>query len=792
MPERGADQGGTRGETSRPSEASVRPGARDAIAQAAVELAAVPPFSELTPVERAKLAAALEEVAYEPGDVIFAENEPADALYILRQGLVERLAGGVRLDLVQPPAVFGDLALLRKERRATTLVALAPCTVWRLPADRFTRLVLRTPGIGARFAATVSDRLVSAQRDVAGLAREVEDLAERLYASLPPADRALLERAAVMPILDPRVAPAFLGCQETADWPASLPLADVLLRRAEEPGADGERGSPPGYPPAFRRFLLRRMEERVGAERLAEARREVARLAAKAGAVDLRVLTLAEGGLTAEAGLVSPAQPAQVHGEGAVARRRWRPGRTAVGLLLGGAVFVGGWLAPAPAGLQPLAWHALVTLLAAVPVLALDALPEGIVALGLAAAWVVGGIATPAVAMSGFASAGWVLVVSVLLIGAAIASSGLLYRLALWSVTVSRGGFAGQTVALALAGVLLGPANPNATGRVMLVAPAVSDLIEALGYAPMSRGAAGLAMASLLGFGQMVSPFLTSSTTAVLVYALLPEASRAGLSWGGWAVRAAPTNVLLFLGLMAAVIWLYRPRDTAEATSASGARNAQGVALQRALLGPLGRAEWVSLAVMAGILVGFVSQPLHGVEPAWIGVGALVVLAASGVLTVEGLRSVNWSFVLFFGILPSMAAVLERVGLDQWLAGLVTGVLGDLVSTPVLFVAALTLISFAVSFVMRWQAAAPLLTIALMPVAARAGMDPWIVAMVPLVACNGFFLPYQSTTYLALYHGTGGRLFSHAQARPAAVAYGVVTLLALCASVPIWHAMGLL
>jgi hypothetical protein len=67
-----------------------------------------------------------------------------------------------------------------------------------------------------------------------------------------------------------------------------------------------------------------------------------------------------------------------------------------------------------------------------------------------------------------------------------------------------------------------------------------------------------------------------------------------------------------------------------------------------------------------------------------------------------------------------------------------------------------------------------------------------VIGLVALMACNGFFLPYQSTTYLALYHGTNGRLFTHRQARPMAIAYGVVTLVALCASVPLWRAMGLM
>ena len=197
------------------------------------------------------------------------------------------------------------------------------------------------------------------------------------------------------------------------------------------------------------------------------------------------------------------------------------------------------------------------------------------------------------------------------------------------------------------------------------------------------------------------------------------------------------------------------------------------------------------MVVTLGLLVGFLTQPLHGVDPAWIGVITVVVYAATGVLSMDDFRTVNWSFALFYGILPSMADVLSSVGLDKWLAGLVIDLVGGLTSQPVLFVGALTLLCFAVSFVVRWQAAAPLLTIALAPAAIQAGMDPWVVGLVALIGCNGFFLPYQSTTYLALYHGTGGKLFTQAQARPIAIAYGLATLIALCASVPVWHAMGL-
>jgi len=468
---------------------------------------------------------------------------------------------------------------------------------------------------------------------------------------------------------------------------------------------------------------------------------------------------------------------------------RWPLGKASTGWFLAAAIMAAGWSMSPPAGLTPQGWHALVILAALVPLLALDVLPEGILALLLAGVWVMGGVVPPAVALSGFGTESWVLVVSVLAVGAAIAASGLLYRFALWTVAHSRGGFLGQVTALSVAGVLMGPAAPNATARVTLVAPAMTELVEALGYASRSRPAAGLAMATLIGFGQMGAAFLTSSTTAVLVFAVLPQGGRIELNWLSWAALAAPANILLLLGLVASIVWLYRPRNEA----GSGGPPQEGVVrLQRKLLGRPARNEKISFAVGAGLLLGFITQPLHGIQPAWIAVLALAVMAATRVITVNTLRAVNWSFALLFGMLASMSGVFSVTGLDKWIAGSVSGLVGSLAATPVLFVAVLTLLCFAVSFVLRWQAAAPLITIALAPVAEAAGIHPFVVGLVALIACNGFFMPYQSTTYLAMFHGSGGKLFTHAQARPAAIAYGVVTLLALCGSVIAWRAMGLL
>lgn len=470
------------------------------------------------------------------------------------------------------------------------------------------------------------------------------------------------------------------------------------------------------------------------------------------------------------------------------ARPRWRPNGTILCAAFAVMVVLVAWLLPPPSGLSPAGWKALATLIAVVPALALSVLPEGVLALLLATMWIVGGVAPAQTALIGFASPGWILVVCVLVVGGAIASTGILYRLALWTVAHSRGGFTGQVLALSAAGVLMGPAVPNATGRVIFIAPMIQELVEALGYEPQSREAAGLAMASLIGFGQIVAAFMTSSTTAVLVFALLQQSGPSDLNWLTWAGYAAPTSVILFFGLVATILWIYRPRGAEKGRSSV---RISSLELQRALLGPTSRKEWVALAVGIALLLGFITQPLHGLHPAWVAVLALATLAALKVVNTETLRTVNWSFALLFGILASIADVFSSVHVDEWLATVMAGMLGDLTREPVFFVAVLTMLCFGVSLIIRWQASAPLITIALTPVAVSAGINPLVVGLVAIIACNGFFLPYQSTTYLALYHGTDGQLFTHAQARPVALAYGVITFIAMCASVPAWQIMGL-
>ena len=150
----------------------------------------------------------------------------------------------------------------------------------------------RTPGIATFFAAAVSGRLAARQQQVAELSQEFEGMAEYLYTGLSQPEQQVLERAALLPVLDSRVVSAL---HKGSGATQALPLADVLL------DARGGRPEALTYPPVFRRFLLNRMTERLGPLGLGNMRREVAAIARNAGATLLAVQILLEGDLTPEA-----------------------------------------------------------------------------------------------------------------------------------------------------------------------------------------------------------------------------------------------------------------------------------------------------------------------------------------------------------------------------------------------------------------------------------------------------------------------------------------------------------
>jgi subfamily B ATP-binding cassette protein HlyB/CyaB len=105
-------------------------------------------FAPLSPQEIRNLLGSLEVIDYQPDTAIIREGEPGDALFILRTGgarVIKESVGGKIINHLKAGDLFGELALLTGQPRATSIVTSEPSSVFRLSKREFDRIITASP-----------------------------------------------------------------------------------------------------------------------------------------------------------------------------------------------------------------------------------------------------------------------------------------------------------------------------------------------------------------------------------------------------------------------------------------------------------------------------------------------------------------------------------------------------------------------------------------------------------------------------------------------------------------------
>jgi DASS family divalent anion:Na+ symporter len=293
-------------------------------------------------------------------------------------------------------------------------------------------------------------------------------------------------------------------------------------------------------------------------------------------------------------------------------------------------------------------------------------------------------------------------------------------------------------------------------------------------------------MAALLGFGQMSPFFLTGAAENLLAWGLLPEEARAQITWGGWMFAALPLALVTFLLAFTATMLFFPPEF--QPTVSRGL-----VETQIEALGPPSRAEIINALIVIGAMIGWISAPYHQIDVAWVAMIGLALLLAMNLLDRMTFRSgINWDFLFYLGAVLSLTSVVRQLGIDTWVIQQLTPILQPLTAYPARFLLVMTVAVFVARFILPSFPLVSLLTLTIVPIASKAGINPLALILVICTSVTVWFLPYQSTCYLALYFGTKEKAFSHSQVRPLAWTYGVIYFLAVLAAIPYWQMLKLL
>jgi CRP/FNR family cyclic AMP-dependent transcriptional regulator len=125
-------------------------------------------FEDLSSEELEQLSRITPYKRFAAGEVIYHMEDPADAVYFIREGMVKismYFPNGKEmiLALLGQYDIFGELLLLPSERRPNQAEAVIDTTLIVLPERDFQRLLQQQPRIAMKFMQVISTQLWQAQ-----------------------------------------------------------------------------------------------------------------------------------------------------------------------------------------------------------------------------------------------------------------------------------------------------------------------------------------------------------------------------------------------------------------------------------------------------------------------------------------------------------------------------------------------------------------------------------------------------------------------------------------------------
>lgn len=97
--------------------------------------------------------------AFAPGEVVFAEGDKGDFMYVVRSGELEIVRDGIVAETLGPGGIFGEMALIDGSPRSATVRAKTDCEVAPINEKSFVFLVHETPHFAVAVMRTLADRL---------------------------------------------------------------------------------------------------------------------------------------------------------------------------------------------------------------------------------------------------------------------------------------------------------------------------------------------------------------------------------------------------------------------------------------------------------------------------------------------------------------------------------------------------------------------------------------------------------------------------------------------------------
>jgi len=107
----------------------------------------------------AVLRFAADTETFAAGQTIFAEGDPGDVMYGIREGEVDIVIRDEVVETAGAGAFVGEMALIDRQPRSATAIAKTDCKLVRVDAQRFQFMIQQTPFFALEVMRTLVRRL---------------------------------------------------------------------------------------------------------------------------------------------------------------------------------------------------------------------------------------------------------------------------------------------------------------------------------------------------------------------------------------------------------------------------------------------------------------------------------------------------------------------------------------------------------------------------------------------------------------------------------------------------------
>ena len=332
------------------------------------------------------------------------------------------------------------------------------------------------------------------------------------------------------------------------------------------------------------------------------------------------------------------------------------------------------YLLPIP-GLNTVQRHLLAVFTATIVALVAQPMPMGASVMVAMTLLALTGTLPPAKVLTGFANITVWLIFVAFLFGRAFTVTGLGRRVGYLFIRRFARSPLSLGYSLAAADLVLAPFIPSDTARGgSIVFPVTRSVASALGSEPgptAGRIGSYLVLASFHTCYTASAMFLTGMAANPLIAEFALRIGHVQLTWGRWFAGASVPGFLT----LAVVPWMLLKLVKPELRDTAPARELAGAELRK--MGPFRREEKWLVAILLGVMAGWVTSPWHGIPNTFVALAGLSAILLTRVVTWDDLLAERraWDALIWFAPLLMMSDALNDTGVIKILSGKLFGLM---------------------------------------------------------------------------------------------------------------------